>query len=294
LKQFNPDLAIISQGNNSGGFEWAQSCRDARIPYIIITHCNSELWWFPQETVSDAVTSYLTARKVFCVSHGNLNLLRLQVAEELPNAAVLWNPYNVSTDPAPAWPIENGIWRMACVARMDPAAKGQDVLLQILAKPEWRERCVEVNLFGVGAYELTLRRMVNTLQLRNVHFRGHVNDIRRIWEQNHILLLPSRYEGLPIALVEAMWCGRPAVVTDVGGNAELCVEGETGFIAPSPSLPSFAEALERAWRVRMQWSQLGEAARARAENQIPQDPIGLFCAELIACATQAPEMVSAG
>jgi glycosyltransferase involved in cell wall biosynthesis len=292
LKRFNPDLAIISQGHNSGGFDWAETCRDARIPYVIINHCNSELWWFPEETFGDAVTSYTAARKVFCVSHGNLNLLRLQVGEPLLNAEVLWNPYNVSTDPAPPWPDENETWRMACVARMDPAAKGQDVLLQILAKPEWRKRCVEVNFFGAGAYELTLRRMAEMLQVKNVHFRGHVNNVRGIWEQNHILLLPSRYEGLPLALVEAMWCGRPAVVTNVGGNAELCVEGETGFVAPSATLSSFAETLQRAWKARTNWSGLGEAARARAENQIPKDPIGLFCAELIACATVKSDAVS--
>jgi glycosyltransferase involved in cell wall biosynthesis len=175
---------------------------------------------------------------------------------------------------------------------MDPAAKGQDVLLQILAQPEWRERCVEVNFYGAGVYELTLRRMAEMLQVKNVRFRGHVNDIRGIWEQNHILLLPSRYEGLPLALVEAMWCGRPAVVTDVGGNAELCVEGETGFVAPSPTLSSFDETLHRAWKARTKWSRLGEAARARAENQIPKDPIGLFCAELIACATAKSDAAS--
>jgi glycosyltransferase involved in cell wall biosynthesis len=292
LKRFNPDLAIISQGNNSGGFDWAEICKDATIPYVIVTHCNSELWWFPEETVGDAVTSYTAARKVFCVSHGNLNLLRLQVGEPLVNAEVLWNPYNVSTDSAPAWPDENKTWRMACVARMDPAAKGQDVLLQILAQPDWRERSVEVNFFGSGAYELTLHRMAEMLQLKNVHFRGHVNDIRGIWKQNHILLLPSRYEGLPLALVEAMWCGRPAVVTDVGGNAELCVEGETGFVAPSPTLSSFAETLQRAWKARSKWSRLGQAARVRAENKIPKDPIELFCTKLIACATAKADIKS--
>jgi glycosyltransferase involved in cell wall biosynthesis len=285
LKRFSPDLVVISQGEISGGLEWARICREAAIPYVIIVHCNSELLWYEESLVGDAVASYTTARKVFCVSHGNLNLIRLQVGEPLPNAEVLWNPYNVSTEPAPDWPDDNETWRLACVARLDPAAKGQDLLLQTLARPEWRERRVEVNLFGAGSYELTLRRMAAMLRVKNVHFRGHVSDIRNIWKQNHILLLPSRYEGLPLALVEAMWCGRPAVVTDVGGNAELCIDGETGFVAPSATLSSFSEALQRAWDARAKWPLLGRAARARAENKIPKDPIGLFSTELIACAT---------
>jgi glycosyltransferase involved in cell wall biosynthesis len=158
------------------------------------------------------------------------------------------------------------------------------LLLQILAQPEWRDRPVELNFFGTGPHELALRRMAEMLQLNNVHFRGHVTDIRGIWEQNHMLVLPSRYEGLPLALVEAMWCGRPAVVTDIGGNAELCVDNETGFVAPAATLSSFAHGLQRAWDRRKEWPRLGQAARARVENQIPKDPVALFCERLKACA----------
>lgn len=286
LKRLNPDLVVISQAHNAGGFDWAKVCVEAAIPYVMIVQCNSELWWFHDREVHEAVLSYTNARRIFCVSQSNLELLRLQVGDPLLNGEVVWNPYNVSPEPAPAWPHESKVWRFACVARLDPAAKGQDLLLQILTRPEWRERCVEINLFGTGHYEQSLRRIVGMLQLKNVHFHGHVNDIRLIWEQNHMLVLPSRYEGLPLALVEAMWCGRPAVVTDVAGNSELCSDGETGFVAPSATLSSVAHTLQRAWERRTDWPRLGEAARARAESKIPKDPIGLFCARLIACATR--------
>jgi glycosyltransferase involved in cell wall biosynthesis len=293
LKRFNPDLVVISQGHNSGGFDWAKVCREAAIPYVIIVHCNSELWWF-QEQVGEAVASYTAARRVFCVSRSNLDLLRLQVGEPLLNGEVAWNPYNVSTECPPAWPDESGGWRLACVGRIYPAAKGQDLLLQTLARPEWRDRPVELNLFGGGPDELALRRLCGMLQLNNVHFRGHVNDIRAVWEQNHLLVLPSRYEGLPLALVEAMWCGRPAVVTDVGGNAELCVDDETGFVASAATVSSFTHALQRAWDRRAEWLHLGQAARTRVENQIPKDPVALFCERLKACAAAKSGEASAG
>jgi glycosyltransferase involved in cell wall biosynthesis len=180
------------------------------------------------------------------------------------------------------------------VARIDPGAKGQDLLLRTLARPEWRDRPVELSFFGAGPDELALRRLCGMLQLNNVHFRGHVNDIRAIWEQNHLLVLPSRYEGLPLALVEAMWCGRPAVVTDVGGNAELCIDGETGFVAPASTLSSFTGTLQRAWERRKEWLHLGQAARTRVENQIPKDPVALFCERLKACAAAKPEEATAG
>jgi glycosyltransferase involved in cell wall biosynthesis len=115
-----------------------------------------------------------------------------------------------------------------------------------------------------------------------------VNDIRAIWEQNHLLVLPSRYEGLPLALVEAMWCGRPAVVTDVGGNAELCGDDETGFVAPAANLRSFNQALRRAWERRAEWPRLGQEARSRIEKLMPKDPVGLFCDRLKALASAKP------
>jgi glycosyltransferase involved in cell wall biosynthesis len=285
LKRFQPDLVVISQGHNAGGFDWAKICRDAAIPYVIIVQCNGEQWWFDDRALSQAVASYTGAQKVFCVSRRNLDLLRLQLGEPVLNGEVIWNPYNVSSEPAPAWPAENGKWRLACVGRIDVAAKGQDVLLQTLALQEWRSRPIEVNLFGSGPHELGLQRDAAMLNLNQVHFRGYVNDIRAIWQQNHILVMPSRYEGLPLALVEAMWCARPAIVTDVGGNAELCIDDETGFVAAAPTVSSFSGALQRAWDRREDWLHLGRAARARVENLIPRDAVAVFCEKLKVCAT---------
>ena len=261
----------------------------------MIVHCNSETWWFADQEVGEAVASYTAARKVFCVSQHNLDLLRLQLGVPLENGEVVWNPYNVSSERVPDWPDESKVWRLACVGRLDLATKGQDLLVQILARPEWRERPVELNLFGVGPYEQSLRRLCRMLELNNVHFRGYVNDVRAIWQHNHLLVQPSRYEGVPITVMEAMWCGRAAVVTNVGLMPELCVDGETGFVAQSATLPSLSEALKRAWDARTKWSLLGEAARARAERQVPKDPTALFYERLIiALRTENPKLQPLG
>jgi len=283
LKRFSPDLVIISQGEIEGGREWTKVCREAGIPYVIILQCNSESMWLGEHSLGESVASYTGARSIFCVSRGNLDLLQHQVGELLPRGEIVWNPYNVSPERIADWPSDTESVRVACVARLDPAAKGQDLLLQVMARPEWRERPIQVNFFGEGPYDLTLRRLAGLLQLRSVQFRGHVSNINAIWDDHHILALPSRFEGLPLALVESMWCGRPAVVTDVAGNAELCVDGETGFVASSPTFSSFAEAMERAWRARTQWKQMGEAARARVERLVPHDPVSVFCCKLESC-----------
>src|SRR5208282_3266884 len=110
---------------------------------------------------------------------------------KLSNAEVVRNPFNVSPDKPVPWPEETGIWRLACVARLDPFPKGQDLLFQALSQARWRERAVEVSLYGEGPCAQGLRRLADLLQLKTVHFRGHVKDIASIWGSNHILVLPS-------------------------------------------------------------------------------------------------------
>jgi glycosyltransferase involved in cell wall biosynthesis len=284
LKRFRPDLVVISQGDITGGFDWARVCKEGAIPYSIMVHSNSESWWF-REQFDEAVAVYCGARRIFCVSRNNLDLLRLQVGESLHNGEVVWNPFNLFREPAPAWPDESDGMRLACVSRIELGHKGQDLLLQVLARPEWRNRPFELNLFGTGPDEKVLRRLGSRLQLTSVHFHGHVNDVRGIWEQNHLLVLPSRYEGVPLSVVEAMWCARPAVVTDVGRTEELCLDNETGFVAPAATVSSFGNALERAWERRKDWPRMGQAARTRAEKQVPANPVGEFCERLKACAS---------
>jgi glycosyltransferase involved in cell wall biosynthesis len=283
LCRTKPDLVIISQGGNTAGLEWMWFCLQTGLPFVTIVQCNTEILWPRDDAVERMAKAYQTAKRVFCVSRHNLELLEHQIGESLPNARIVWNPCNVSTEARAEWPKENGLCKLACVARLEPAAKGQDLLFETFSRPQWKTRSVQINLYGAGPWENNLRRLAEKLRLKNVHFRGQVSDVKTIWEENHLLVLPSRYEGLPLALVEAMWCGRPAVVTDVGGNAELCLDNETGFVAAAPALRFVEEASERAWNRRADWQRMGLAARARAEQLIPIDPIGDFCREMLKC-----------
>jgi glycosyltransferase involved in cell wall biosynthesis len=282
LRDQKPDLVVVSQGSNKCGLSWMKRCREAGLPFVSIVQCNDETWWPSDIVSSEMLEVYRAARKVFCVSRHNLRLLEDQIGESLPHAEVVWNPFNVPAEEPPLWPKENRIWKLACVARLEPAAKGQDLLFHVLSHPQWRERPVEANLYGQGPWEQNLKRLAAYLELKNVRFHEHKLDVKQIWETNHLLVLPSRCEGLPLTLVEAMWCARPAVVTDVGGNTEVCVDGETGFVAAAPTVPLLEEAMERAWNRRADWPSIGQAARAHAKKLIPNDPVGDFCQLLLA------------
>jgi glycosyltransferase involved in cell wall biosynthesis len=79
----------------------------------------------------------------------------------------------------------------------------------------------------------------------NVRWAGHVKDIAEIWAQAHIAVLPSRREGLPMALVEAAACGRPLIATDVPGCREVVRPGETGLLVPFNEPTSLANAIRQ-------------------------------------------------
>ena len=116
------------------------------------------------------------------------------------------------------------------------------------------------------------------LDLPNVRLAGHAR-VDEIWATHHALLMPSRHEGLPLALIEAMLCGRFGIVTDVAGNAELIDDNRTGFVAAAPQAACLDEAMERAWQQRHRWAEIGLAA-AQVQTLLPADPIDDFIQRL--------------
>jgi glycosyltransferase involved in cell wall biosynthesis len=258
-----------------------EACRKMGLKYTVIAQAASEQWW-PEDGVAERLSeSYEHAVAAYFVSQHNLALSRIQFATGLKRTKIIRNPFNVSYDASPEWPFDaESPLHLACVARLEVAAKGQDLLLAVLALPHWRERPVHLSLAGSGVNERGLRSIADTLKLSNVKFEGFVEDIEEFWSRHQLLVLPSRIEGLPLALVEAMLCNRTAVVTDVAGNGELIVDGLNGFIARAPTVAFLDEAMNRAWNARTELKEIGCAAGKMVRELIPRDPAQKFADEL--------------
>src|SRR6185295_7183703 len=190
----------------------------------------------------------------------NRDNVRAQLGAHLARSVVVHNPFSVPHERTLPWPQSTDPIRLACVARLEFQSKGQDVLLRVLSAEKWRSRALEVNLFGAGPCQTSIERSIRNRALKNVHLMGHVSDIAGVWAEHHALILPSRYEGTPLALQEAMLCGRPAIVTDAGGNCDLLDDNVTGFIAGAATPALLDEAMERAWARRAEWKAIGERA----------------------------------
>lgn len=288
LEKFRPDLVCLSQGGTACALEWMEYCLTARIPYIVVSQANAE-WLWPQDAQAERLSRAHAGALVTCfVSQRNLILFETQIAAKLPNSRVVWNPFQISYEAAPLWPEAVVGWKLACVGRLS-MTKGQDLILQVLADPLWKDRPITISFFGSGPIEHSLRRLSCLLGVEDkVVFQGHVDSVESIWAGHHALLMPSRCEGLPLALVEAMLCGRPAIVTDVAGNTEVVEDERTGFVAAAPTRTLVAEAMERGWRRRADWRAMGQAAAASIRRQVPSDPVGDFVELLLSSNPQRP------
>jgi glycosyltransferase involved in cell wall biosynthesis len=276
------DLVIISQGGSFEGLDWAEAARSQGLKYVVISQAANEQWWAHDQSAEKWAASFEEACAAFFVSHANLELVRRQLVTPLRNGRVVQNPFDVSYQAQPPWPgdpVEELL--LACVARLDPFQKGQDVLFRVLDQPHWRSRKVRVTLAGdAGLCARAVRKLAAEMNLSNVEFAGIVRDMEQFWAKHHALVLPSRYEGLPLSLVEAMLCGRACIVTDVGGNSELVRDGDNGFLAKAPTVELFDEAMNRAWERRRCLREMGEIAARDVRQAVSPNPTADFAREL--------------
>jgi glycosyltransferase involved in cell wall biosynthesis len=280
-----PDLVVISQGGNTDGVFLANVCRRMKLPYVMIMQKASDLYW-PTDVRREMLRPvYEAAIECYFVSEHNRVLTEEQLGFALPHASVVRNPFLVPWEPRSDWPQDRDGIRLACIGRLYPMEKGQDLLLRVLAREHWRKRPLSVTFFGTGLQREGLEGMARKLELTSVAFAGFVHDVASIWNDHHGLILPSRCEGLPLVLVEAMLSGRVPIATNVAGNTELLDDGITGFVAAAPTEDALDEAMERAWQRRDEWRAIGEAAANRIRTLIPEDPAAVMAATILHVAT---------
>lgn len=284
LKSRRPDLVVISQGDNYDGLHFGYLCRKLKLPYTVISQKATDHFWPPDQSRRYRRETYEAAARCFFVSEHNRRLTEDQIGASLANAEVVRNPYLVSADRPLPWPGgEDESLRLACVARLYLLDKGQDILLRVLAREKWKRRNLHVSFFGRGVNGEGLAEMARRLGVANVSFEGQTSDVPGIWKKHHALILPSRAEGLPLSLVEAMMCGRPGIVTKVGGSAEVVEDRVTGFLA-EPAEDSIDATLEDAWARRRELREMGELAAREIRKLIPPHPAADFAATLLGIA----------
>lgn len=274
IVDLDPDVFIVNSGSPLDVLLlphlWLKVKR-FRCPGIFFCHFNSDTLDIGDR---DRLRSFLERfNHMIFVSEDNRRALIRQLAWKPSAVTVIPNRSRLELEKPLPFPENIDSVVLVSLARLQIRWKGQDILLETLSNDAWRDRSWELRLCGSGEDEEHLKRLADYFGISaNVRFQGYVKNLSTVLESAHLLVLPSRGEGTPLAAVEAMMCGRPVVGTDVGGIREIIEDGSTGFIAEAPSPRCLAAALERAWEARMTWREMGIHAHHDAKELAQIDP----------------------
>jgi|CXWL01.1.fsa_nt_gi glycosyltransferase involved in cell wall biosynthesis len=274
LIAFKPDVLCI---NLAGSYDILYSpelralTNKLGIPYTIICQGHDDIPFATEQFRQTVKAIFVKANWVAFVSQANLQSTQRHLAIKLPNGFVVNNPANLISIDCVSYPQDTPTLKFVIVSRLDARQKGHDILFEALSKPQWKTRNWSLTLAGSGIHHQYLMELVRLNGIEDkVLFAGQVNDIRLLWKEHHLLLLPSRYEGTPLALIEAMLCGRTAVATDVAGNTEW-IDSDIGFIAEAPSVRYIEKALERMWTQKDQLEEMGKKCHIKASTLFNPD-----------------------
>jgi glycosyltransferase involved in cell wall biosynthesis len=216
--------------------EWVAAADRHGMPVVGMSH--------ESYTASKATTRYVRVKKFFA---GADRLLLLTQADAdawandgMSNAGAMPNPLTLVPTRTSSLDakVVIGLGRLS-------HEKGFDLLVEAWAlvapeHPDWTLR-----LYGGGPEEAELRRQVAAAGLEgSVAFMGHTDDAAGALADSSVLALPSRAEGWPLVLAEAMSVGVPCVAFDCAPSIrEIVTDGDDGFVVTAGNVASFAEAL---------------------------------------------------
>ena len=277
LASLYPSYVLFSIGDHNDGGEYFEYCKKNNIRYAIINQLVKEdMWTTDKNQLKLIFEGYKNADATFFTCQNNIDIFNLEMGDVLTNAQIHFNPITIDRDDYVDYPKVEKNYNLAFPARLLTIHKGQDVLINVLSDKKWKARNLVVNFYGDGPDEEKLIKLAKKNKLKNIKFCGYVNDVRKIWEENHAFILTSHMEGVPIVLLGAMFAGRTAIVTDVGGNKEMLKDNEAGFIAKEPTMKSVDKALQKAWDMRDSWKEFGKKAREDVKELYPLNPLKDF------------------
>lgn len=207
-------------------------------------------------------TRMLSLRVDAHVAVGEMSARRMEDFYALGRDTVISIPNGVPDigEPLPPSVRSQGEMIVGSIGRLD-AMKGHDVLLQAIAQVEG----IRAVILGEGSERTALERLAAELGISDrVELPGWVDNPRSYLPGFDVVALPSRSEGFPLVMVEAMLAARPVVATRVGSVPEAVIPHQTGLLVNKNNSVELALALRELRDCPTQRLQLGQQARQRA------------------------------
>jgi len=123
--------------------------------------------------------------------------------------------------------------------------KGIEYLINALT--QIKEANLEILILGKGPKEKELKKMSNDLKIQNIKFLGEITHpkVYEYLKASDMLILPSLSEGLSNVLLEGLSQGIPIITTNVGGNPEIVIHNENGFIVQERNSKAISDAIKK-------------------------------------------------
>jgi glycosyltransferase involved in cell wall biosynthesis len=197
---------------------------------------------------------------------------RLGLAYGMPDERIVTFPWGVDLrhfSPQPSsFNLESSTFNLLSTRGWEPIY-GVDVIAQAFAQAARQRPELRLIMLGNGSQASRLRQIFLQGDVaERVLFPGHVSydDLPRYYSMADVYLSASHSDGTSISLLEAMACGRPALVSDIPGNREWVQPGVNGWLFPDGDAPALAQTILTAVDKRQYLPEMGRAAREIAEQ----------------------------
>ena len=159
------------------------------------------------------------------------------------------------------------------VGRLD-YMKGVDILLKSIASLQTGGNKISCDIIGDGPLKKALQQLACELGIADkVTFAGACTNVLPYLQKASCFVLPSRSEGMPNVILEAMACGLPIIATLVGGIPDIITDGRNGLLIPPDDVPALSLALAKLLADRNLANRLGKQAGMDAEEHFSIDKV---------------------
>jgi GalNAc-alpha-(1->4)-GalNAc-alpha-(1->3)-diNAcBac-PP-undecaprenol alpha-1,4-N-acetyl-D-galactosaminyltransferase len=270
-----PDVVISFM--NSVNVYSILACWKLNIPIIVSEHI------YPGATDANKIWQFImkwTYRYADLVTVLTQNALPFYPAAQGYRTIVMPNPV---TTPAPVVEMARLLPTPSLIAigRLNPQ-KGFDLLLKAFARiqakyPDW-----QITILGEGSMRSELEDLRSRLQLTDrVHLPGLVTNVQDYLHQADLFVMPSRFEGFPMALCEAMACGLPVLAADcLSGPRDIIEDGVNGVLVATEDVDALAAGLDALMSDPAQRQQLAQNAPQILDRFGVEQVMGMWANEI--------------
>ncbi|MCQ4162166.1 glycosyltransferase [Roseomonas sp. GC11] len=255
-------------------FLWP-ACEKANIPFTFIAHAQ-DIFRYDNDAKNRVgeIGRAPLCRRVFVLSEFHRNFL---IERGVPASKVVINPNAIDAEYFSQASIPDRSarkFRSICAVHRFAPKKGLDLLIRAAAL--LRDDGITIDLYGYGDLEESYRKLIEELQLTNVHIKGRTSNregLLEVLRSYDLFACPSvriengDMDGIPTSVAEAMAAGMPVITTNISGIPSLVVDEITGIMV-EPTPESIADGIRRYYAMpATRVDSMIEAARRRVREQ---------------------------